>query len=336
MEARRIYPFLHEPDRFLVLALATSFEGINAAAVDIATQMLGLTVALLVATTLLAIGLARRIIRPLSELTSAAREIEHTNRTDFPQAARNDEIGTLGGALQTMVTALEEQRRQLETANVDLEYFARIASHDLREPARRMALLANLLQMQEHERISQDSRDTLQKIREEGLRMVEQLTELRAFSRLGQEALQREPTDIRAMIEFLLEERREAIAARRIKTIVEPMPEVPVYRSLVELLYGNLIENALHHAQGNGWVLMFTCHEVGDRIVFGVSNTGSTITTEPDMIFEPFRSTGDLQEHSGLGLSICRRIVERHTGQIWVEFDAHHVHFMFTFAEPAT
>lgn len=331
IQARRIYPFLDTPERFLVLALATSFDSINATVATINKRVIGLTIALLLGAGWLAYMLSRQIIAPLGRLTATALSVTEHGRADFAPSARDDEIGTLSRALEHMVARLDDRNRQLETANVDLEYFARIASHDLREPARRMALLANLLQLEARDGISDEGRATLQRIRDEGLRMINQLTDLRAFSRLGQNALVREPTAIASLITSLLDQYREQLSERSVATSVDAMPTTPVYPRLVELLYTNMIENALQHGPETGFELRFTFDEATGT--FGVYNSGSTITGDPKQIFEAFESSGDRREHSGLGLSICRRIVERHHGRLWVEHGDDYVHFRFTLTD---
>lgn len=332
MQARRLHPFNEDPSRFLVLALAASADSINAPSQYIGTRVLLATVVLLAIASALAFAFASHLTKPLKQLTDSADRVTGRQDATFLYKDRNDEIGTLSRALDHMVKSLRQNEISLQESIRDLEYFSRIASHDLTEPARRIAALVNLVQLDESERLSDDGRDVLDRLRAQGLNMVRQLTDMRAFARLGSSELVREETDLRTLVEHVVADRADEIHRRRIVVRIDPMPVVSIYNRLVDMLYHNLVDNALQHATQEVFELTFSCTKSGEELVFGVCNTGSKIAVDLETMFDAFYTGSSDSSRSGLGLSICRRIVERHAGRIWAEHESDRIEILFTLA----
>lgn len=330
IQFRRVHPFSDDPERFLLFGVASASDAIAVTTARVGTRVGILTAAVLGIAFVLTFALARRVTEPLEQLTAAAGRIAEDRGGEFHTGESDDEIEVLGRALDHMVASLQKKTDELEDAVTDLEYFARIASHDLREPARRMAALANLIRSEEGHRLSRQGVEDLARMRDEGAKLVEQLTDLRAFARIGRAGLRREPTDLGALVRRVLDDLSEDVSRRNVDVVVEPLPALPVYGNLVELLYQNLVRNALDHTAEQEFALAFTHRLESGEAVFSVSNTGSTISGTPDKLFEPFYGSGDEADHSGLGLSICRRIVARHSGRIWAESAGGLIHFRFT------
>lgn len=321
-------------DRALLLALAPRIDTVSAATRNIGTNALIVTAALLVIGAIAAFLVATRIIRPVRELTAAATELITRPDADFVESDREDEVGDLAKALNTLLASLRANEKALLENNRDLEYFARIASHDLREPARRMAALANLVQLEtEQAPIPAESSEIIGRIKAESLSMVNQLTDLRSFSRLGQQQLQREAIDIAELTSEVIATIDHELTRRGVQIRHQPTPPVFGYRNLLELVYRNLIENALHHVADDGFTVEFTCEQTESEIILGVRNTGSEITGDAARLFEPFRTESSHDERYGLGLSITKRIIERHGGRIWAESADGSAHFRFTLEE---
>ena len=275
-----------------------------------------------------AYGLARRLTDPLEQLTETADRLAAGEPAELEPLSRDDEVGRLSRALSHMVAALREREDRLVQANVDLEYFSRIASHDLREPARRMALLANLLEEDAEPPLSEEGRDLSGRIQREALRLIDKLTDLRAFARLGQRELTRSEVDLGSLVAGVLADFRPELERRRVRVTVAALPTESVYPVLVELLYQNLVRNALAHVERDGFTLSFGSEPSPDGPVLGVHNSGSEIEGDVEALFEPQAASNG--GRPGLGLSICRRIVERHSGKIWVESGPDGVRFRFT------
>ena len=330
MYARRLYPFYDDPSRFLVMALAAPSDTIAAPSQLVVTRVLLTAAVLLVIASVLAFVFASRLTRPLKLLTKSAEQVTHKQDASFPYKDRNDEFGTLSRALEHMIISLRENESSLRESISDLEFFSKIVSHDLTEPARRVAALANLVQMEDAERLSVDSRDSLGRMRAESLKMIHQLTDMRAFARLGSSDTLRKETDIKACIEQVLAAHADEIDRRKIVVRIDSMPIVSVYRNLIEMLFQNLVANALQHARDESFELTFACTQRDGQSVFSVMNTGSDSSLDANQLFDAFYTGSTDSNRAGLGLSICRRIVERHSGQIWAEIEADCVAINFT------
>jgi signal transduction histidine kinase len=287
--------------------------------------------------------LSRWQTQPLERISAAAEAIsEGTDDASLP-SGRRDEIGTLARSLERMLTRLQSRRQDLEAANerlrranVDLEHFAHIASHDLREPARRVATMANLIESGEGANLSTHGRELLGRMQRSSVRMLDQITELRTMANLAHTTMVRTPTDIGATIRAVLDEHAPVIEARRVRVSVEECPTLEVYPTMVEVLYRNLVDNALVHARGDEFELTCTARRDRSGWILGVRNTGSEIDeADLERIFAPFTKLRGGAENVGMGLSVCRRIVERHSGAIWAQSGSGFVHVEFRFEESA-
>lgn len=319
----RIRPFPDEPDRFLVYGVAGSNADVARASSAIAWQVLFGALVLQVLSCGVAFVIGRRMTAPLERLTRTADRLAEGEDITFDLEEREDEVGRLSQSLRRMHTSLEEREDRLEEANVDLEYFARIASHDLREPARRVSMLSELMFVGEDRVDPSMAAD----VRGESLRMVEKLTDLRAFARLGSSGSARTEIDLDALVGTVLAMFATAIEERGVQVERSPLPRQSGYPTLVEVLYQNLVRNALEHSEGEGIRIGFGSEETDEGTVLEVWNTGSGCAEAAECAFVPCSSSEECGPR--LGVSICRRIAERHAGRIWVERDADRIRIRF-------
>lgn len=340
---RPVSAVVGSPDDPLYLGIAAAYADVGEDTAAIVTRGLVITGALIVVALAAAWLLSTLLIRPLRRITAAAHDLARHERPAALPIARADEIGTLARAFQHMAEALadregalEASNAQLRRANEDLQHFAHIASHDLREPARRVAGLADLVLFEEGERVSAGGRDLLVRMQRIAETMLVQIADFRVLARIGHGTLVRQVVRFDDLIDDMLEEFREPLAQRHVEIERAPAPTLPVYDNLVRVLYRNLIDNALRHAQGDAITLRFTAEETTDGWVIGLENSGAHIPKERlEAIFAPFARLEGSVGGTGLGLSICRRIVERHAGRIWAESSRDHVHLKFTLGERA-
>jgi signal transduction histidine kinase len=165
--------------------------------------------------------------------------------------------------------------------------------------------------------------------------MLDRVTDFRALTKIGQGGLLRSDTDIAALVRCVLMENAGEIVARGVRVEIAELPHLGVYENLMRLLYGNLVSNALEHASPGAFVLAFTAERGAREWVLGVRNTGSEVRAgDLRRIFVPFAGLPAGAQGSGLGLYMCRRIVERHSGAIWAESGPGHVHVRFTVGGP--
>lgn len=221
---------------------------------------------------------------------------------------------------------LEELASELQRSNGDLTSFAYAASHDLQEPLRAVAGCLQILQKRSGDKFSEEDKKLFQMAVDGARRMQRLVTDLLAYSRLNTESNVRKPVDS-------AEELKEAILRLddRIKrenaivTVQGKLPIVNFSSSQLTTVFQNLIGNAIKF-RGVEAPKVDVSVKKGDNDdwIFTVSDNGIGIGVEYlEDIFTIFARlhTQDSYEGSGIGLAVCRKIIERHGGRIWVESD---------------
>jgi signal transduction histidine kinase len=335
LSVRRLFP---ESARPLALAVSASYDDVAEQTLQVGWGALALTGALLLLAGLATWFVASVVTAPVGRITSALHDFAEGGGTPQLPVERRDELGVLARVFERTLGAVRERESQilatslkLQEANADLEHFAHIASHDLREPARRLAGLADAMLAQEAGNVSSEGGVLLRRMHDAAAKMLDQITDFRALTGIGHGTLLRCDTDLAALVRMVLEENAEQIAARGVGVEVGELPRLAVYESLVRVLYDNLVRNALEHAAPGAFTLAFTAEHDHGEWVLGVRNTGSEIRPQDlKRIFAPFTRLRGEAAGSGLGLSICKRIAERHSGAIWAESGMGYVHIRFT------
>lgn len=215
---------------------------------------------------------------------------------------------------------------ELQRSNEELDSFAYIASHDLKEPLRGIHNYANFLMEDYAEALRGDGVEKLQTLVRLTQRMEDLINSLLHFSRLGRAELIRQTVNLNEVVQ-------QAIATLTISRpqsdiefrIPQPLPSIECDRAQVNELFTNLISNAIkYNDKPEKWV------EIGmlppnppHSPIFYVRDNGIGIRSEHlDKIFQIFRrlhGRDDFEGGTGAGLTIARKIVERHGGRIWVE-----------------
>jgi len=233
-------------------------------------------------------------------------------------AARNE-----SGKATRMVGSIQDINKRIETkqllerANEDLEQFAHIAAHDLREPARRQRMLINFALEDHGSQIPAELRGDLERIRAHSDAMLAMITGFRALTGFRGAAVKAEPIDLGAMIDELADEAADD-GQRDISWTVKVSDPVRCYPSLIDIMARNLFQNAFRHGSRPLEIsFVEECREGVRWFVFSNSWVGdpATVTNE---VFKPFISAGE-NGGSGLGLSICKRVVDHHRGRIEIE-----------------
>lgn len=267
----------------------------------------------------ISLALASRITRPLRALTDAARRRSTIARGRFSlpdMTARTDEIGRLSEALRGMVDALYDRI----DAN---EQFAADVAHEIKNP------LASLRSAVDTLRVARDDqRARLLDIIDHDVRRLDRLvSDISNASRLDSELVkeEEEPVDLTAMLRGLTEHLGHQADDKSV-ILVADLPETPIVIQGLEArlaqVFVNLITNALSFS-GDGATIRVWAHRKAGRALVVVEDQGPGIPGEAlTRIFDRFyseRPEGEFGEHSGLGLSISRQIVEAHEGVIWAE-----------------
>ena len=222
----------------------------------------------------------------------------------------------------TDITDRRLAQQALERTNAELAQFAYVASHDLSEPLRMVSSYLQLLRRRYHGQIDEDADEFIDFAVEGANRMRALIEDLLAYSRAGRGAEPR-PTDLGHVMADVLSSLAAAVADARAQVSVAPMPMVLGDRLSLAQLLQNLVANALKFRSGPRacvWISAEREHDAMWRIT--VADDGIGIDPRHhDRVFKMFQRLHDREafEGTGIGLAICRKIVERQGGEIWVE-----------------
>ncbi len=220
---------------------------------------------------------------------------------------------------------------QLQESNLELDAFAHIASHDLKEPLRGIHNYAHFLMDDYGDIINEEGRQRLHKLITLTQRMEKLIDSLLYYSRVGRVELSVRETDLNALIEEILDQLGISLKEKDVEVrIPRPLPTIPCDRVRVGQVFSNLITNALkYNDKAAKWIeigydFMDLPMEPGTRLIrFSVSDNGIGIrekhTETIFQIFKRLHARDQFGGGTGAGLSISRKIIERHGGTIWVE-----------------
>ncbi len=223
----------------------------------------------------------------------------------------------------TDITKLKQTQSALEQSNAELEQFARVASHDLQEPLRKMMIFSEFLAQDLGEEIPDKAKADLDAISSSAQRMQRLIKDILSLSRLQTGERNLQPVDPQECIS-------EAMAtwAHRCKELgatilYDDLPLVMADPVLLMQVYHNLIGNALKFVCNDCKPeIRFTAEMVGRQAILGVQDNGIGIAADHrQKIFEPLARLHAREEFegTGIGLAICKKAIERAGGRIWVD-----------------
>jgi signal transduction histidine kinase len=217
---------------------------------------------------------------------------------------------------------LASQTKELERSNTELQQFAYVASHDLQEPLRMVASFTQLLAKRYADKIDDDGRDFINFAVDGATRMQTLITDLLNYSRVGTQAKPLAATDSEAVLRKVLEGLQFAIEDNDATVTYDPLPAVLADWMQLGQLFQNLLTNALKFHSTAPPKIHVSAQRVRDCWRFSFRDNGIGIAPEhADRIFVIFQRLHTKTEYpgTGIGLAICKKIVERHGGRIWIE-----------------
>jgi PAS domain S-box-containing protein len=223
-----------------------------------------------------------------------------------------------------MDARLRRKADELARSNEELERFAYVASHDLREPLRMVTSFSQLLQQRYQSRLDTDADEFIHYVVEGGKRMDALVNDLLEFSRINSRAKPLEATDMNIVVEDALQGLSIAIEESGASIEVEYLPTVPVDRTQMSQVFQNLLSNAIKFRGENAPLIRIGAIRNETEWVFSVQDNGIGIDPSyAETIFEIFKRLHTKEEYpgTGIGLAISRRIIERHGGKIGVKSD---------------
>lgn len=244
---------------------------------------------------------------------------------DVSAAVRaEDALADAHAELGSRAEALSRLRAELKRSNEELEQFTYVASHDLQEPLRTVASFTELLAERYRGKLGEEADEFIDFIIGGALRMQRQIRDLLAYSRLQSRGRPLGRVELESALDSALDRLSDLIETSGVVIERGPLPEVVGDYSQLVVVLENLIDNAVRFSRrakphprvriGAGWN--------DDEAVVWVADNG--IGLDPryaDRIFGIFRRLSEAEgpEGTGIGLAICKRVVERHGGRIWVE-----------------
>jgi signal transduction histidine kinase len=211
---------------------------------------------------------------------------------------------------------------ELSRSNAELEQFACIASHDLQEPLRMITSYAGLLTREYQDKLDDRGRTYLEFVREGAVRMKRMVDGLLSYARIGHHGRPFEPVDCADAVTDVLASMRVAMDETTAKVIVDPLPQVMGDRIELTRVFQNLLSNALKFKSDRPPEVRISAERRGAEWRFTVADNGIGIDPKhSDRIFAVFQRLhpSDVYQGTGIGLSECKKIVERHGGRIWVD-----------------
>jgi PAS domain S-box-containing protein len=235
---------------------------------------------------------------------------------------------------------LAEQSSELRRSNSELEHFAYVASHDLRQPLRMISSFIRLLKKHMEGRLDDEEKSMMGFVSEGAQRMDQMLVSLLEYSRVGRKGEPQQRVNSRAKAEEALLFLQPQIQETQASVVFREANWPDVYASPDEMtrLFQNLINNALkYQRRGIAPQVELSCKADGDNWRFCVSDQGIGINpSQFDRLFKIFQRLHTSEEYqgSGIGLAVCRKIVEHQGGKIWVESDGEDKGSRFLFTLP--
>ncbi len=218
--------------------------------------------------------------------------------------------------------ALCQKTEELERSNRDLEHFASVASHDLQAPLRTVTAYLELLRERYQHRLDQDADDFIDFAVDGARRMQDLVRDLLEFSRVTMRGKPFSQVDAEKVLAEALANLRAAITESGAQVTHDPLPRVRVDGPQLVRVLQNLLDNAIKYRAEAPPLIHVSAHSERREWIFSVRDNGIGIAPEHhERIFLIFRRLHPRHRYpgTGLGLAMCRRIIERHHGRMWVE-----------------
>lgn len=217
---------------------------------------------------------------------------------------------------------LAQLAHDLERSNAELKKFAYVASHDLQEPLNQVANYVQLLEMRYRQALDEDAEEFIT-FAVEGVSLMQTLIDdVLAYSRVDLQGIEFQPTDANNALDRALNNVRSRINSNQVKITRDPLPTVMADSTQLMQLFQNLVGNAIKFRSDRVPEIHIGAQRREDDWLFSVRDNGIGIDPQfSDRIFVIFQRLHTRDEYlgTGMGLAICKKIVECHRGRIWVE-----------------
>jgi signal transduction histidine kinase/CheY-like chemotaxis protein len=236
-------------------------------------------------------------------------------------ATRTDELAAQNAVLESRTKELEARTEQLARATADFEQFASIASHDLQEPLRAVAGCIQIFERRFHGKIDRRSDELIQMILSGSARMKALIDGIQAYSRAGR-AEDLEMIDTGAVVQNVLADLNAAISESKTEIVFAGLPSLRFVKTQFEQVVRIIIGNAIKYRSGPGQQVYVRAERQFNGWIFKITDSGIGFEQQyAEQVFGIFKRLhpGDVYTGTGIGLAICKKIVERRGGNVWAE-----------------
>jgi PAS domain S-box-containing protein len=218
--------------------------------------------------------------------------------------------------------ALKAAHEELKRSNGELEQFAYVASHDLQEPLRMVSSYTQLVMKRYGERLDGDAKEFMNYVVDGAARMKQLIEDLLAYSRVGTRGKEFRPTPVENALKRAITNLRAAIEESDAEITHDPLPTVNADEVQLAQLFQNLMGNALKFRGADKPHIHVGAADRDSEWEFRIKDNGIGIEAQYFerifMLFQRLHTKGEYPG-TGIGLAICKKVVERHGGRLWVE-----------------
>ncbi len=291
----------------------------------------------------LTLSVSIAISKGINEVVRVSNDVA---KGDFSSRAKifgKDEIGALANSFNSMLDdlnqkinerdlaeeslmrqkqSLEEYAKRLEQSNKDLEQFAYVASHDLREPLRTISSYVQLIESRYKNKLDNEANEFIDFVVQGVGRMDLLITDLLTYSRITTQEDHHEWVDATKIVDTVISNLAENIKKNNAKIKVNTLPVIYANKQRMILVFQNLISNAVKFHRDIQPVITISSKESDTNWQFKIEDNGIGIDPKySERIFTIFQRlhSRETYEGTGIGLTICKKIIEQHNGKIWVE-----------------
>ncbi|MFI6736763.1 ATP-binding protein [Nonomuraea sp. NPDC050451] len=285
------------------------------------------------------------VLKPIDQLTQqvrtvAAGDFDHALHVDRPAelAELSSHVDSMRGRIVSAWRTADDQAEELRRSNGELEQFAYVASHDLQEPLRKVASFTQMLEQRYGSELDERAKQYIHYAVDGAKRMQLLINDLLDFSRVGRVTGGKTTVDSGKALDTALDNLSATIEDTEATVTRDELPAVKGNRVQLTQLFQNLIENAVKFRSEAPPRIHIGATRSGDMWEFSCSDNG--IGVEPkyaDRIFLIFQRLHprDVYPGTGIGLALCRKIVEYHGGQLWLDGEAEGQGATFRWTLPA-
>lgn len=266
---------------------------------------------------------SKQLMEPISSLVTATQMLADGDLHQNIPVVSDDELGDLTHSFNEMRAKVEAHEADLLRSNEELQHFAYVASHDLQAPLRSISGFIQLLLQSHADRLDERGVDWIKRILNATTNMKTLIEDLLGYSRIDSQAKAFAPVDFAEIAQQALDMQQAALDEAEAEVEVGELPKLNADSSQILQLLQNLIGNGIkYQAVDSIPKIHVSAKDKGEMWEFSVRDNGIGIAEEyRERVFEVFRrlhKSNSEYQGTGIGLAVCRRVVERHGGKIWV------------------